>query len=91
MNLVNVLGIVAMVKTVISNHKHRKISLHSPEQQRMFFGIARVLNYDKDKVRQRAKKYFKVDCFNDIKPMQLSELINMMLDKIYGNEQTKNN
>lgn len=59
---------------------HIEISLHSPEQQRMFFAVGHSLGFPADKLKERAKKVCGVDCFNALTKTHLMYLI----DKLVG-------
>lgn len=69
------------------SHKHRAIALHSPEQQAKFFALSDELKYNKEDVKDRAKKHFNVSCFNDLKKGDMMWLIDR-LQQQYDKRQT---
>jgi|GEM_PF-4746530 hypothetical protein len=85
MKMINVIFGVHMAKTVSSNHNHLHDSIanHSLEQQRMFFALAQTLGYDKNLVKERAKKHFKKECFNELSKSELMWLIDKLVTKVY--------
>jgi len=69
------------------DHKgHVEIAKHSPMQQRMFFGISTALGYNQNEVKERAKNYFKVNCFNALKTSDLALLIDRLVQQQFKNE-----
>lgn len=51
------------------------------QQRKMFFGLAHSLGYDADKVKERAKKHFKLGSFKEATKEQLNWLIDRLLEK----------
>jgi hypothetical protein len=67
-------------------HAHLSIPNHSLEQARLFFSLAKDLNYPAEIVKRRAKLYFSVDCFNAISSEQINQLIDRLLLKMEERE-----
>ena len=63
------------------DHEHKETSDFSPQQQAMFFALANQLGLSVQEVKERAKKRFKLKCFNDIKKPQLTWLIDKLVAK----------
>lgn len=66
-----------MSKKIHSGHLER--ANHSPNQQRMFFAISNNLGFNPEEVKERAKKKFKVDCFNKLTVSNLMFLIDKLV------------
>lgn len=72
-----------MKKEKIPTHKHVRPA-HSLEQERMFFGLAASLGYDKNEVKERAKQRFGKECFNSLSKTQINLLIERLLERQEG-------
>jgi len=61
-------------------------------QKRLFFALCSDGGYDADKIKERAKKLYKLEHFNDISSEQISELIDKLQNKVVfaGYEQATN-
>ena len=62
-------------------HKHLGIPNHSPAQAAKFFAEANDMQLNPTQVKERAVKYWKVECFNQLTVSQLSELIEKLVQK----------
>ena len=60
---------------------HLEIANHTPEQQAKFFVSAADLGFESREVKERAKKYFKTDCFNKLTVSNLMVLIDKLEQK----------
>lgn len=89
-------GVESLPKAnVATNDKNDKVEEVKPKTKpitdtlrKKFFAIANGLGYDSELVKERAKKHFKLDSFNDITKEQVEELIEKMSKDI--KKDTKN-
>lgn len=70
-------------------HKHRDISLHSPQQRAMFFALSSQLGYPTETVKTRATKRFNHECFNEITTSELTELIDKLIEVQFRREEQR--
>lgn len=63
------------------SHIHSEIPKHTPEQTRMFFALAKDLGYTSSEVKERAKEFCRVECFNEITKQNLMRLIDLLVKK----------
>ena len=69
-----------------------EVKLANEAQKRLFFALCSDGGYDADKIKERAKKLYKLEHFNDICSEQISELIDKLQNKVVfaGYEQAVN-
>lgn len=67
--------------TQTTQHIHRAIPNYTPDRQRRFFALLGDLKLDPNEYKEKAKNYFKKDCFNDFTNEELNRMIRSLVKK----------